>query len=369
MRAEDGSVRVLCATDDLNQDLNNGVRALAFDSTGKPLAGWPVDVHGYWISGLVIGDALTLFASRSLGDVEVEGQPISDGGIVTIGADGTTSDGARVTGLGNCCRWVLGPDRIAYGTVPFDSAPTGGSGEASQISALDSSGVRPGWPVTFDGSASDPALRNDGRIVLVVASIDRTTSRVLVFDDDGQRVSASSAELPIETAVSPGTTGGCTPSYPIAPLVASDGTIFVFSEIDDAVFALDPALDVRPGWPYRPATPLGRRDPRLVREDAFCSVLGVPGVGPDGALYVPLQARDSTVGGSLVAIGADGTIRPGWPVELRRPGAEFWSVVVGSDGTAYALAIEPEAGDTSSASILAIAPDSSVLYTTTIIEP
>jgi len=62
-------------------------------------------------------------------------------------------------------------------------------------------------------------------------------------------------------------------------------------------------------------------------------------------------------------------VRPGWPVELRRPGAEFWSVVVGSDGTAYVLAIEPEPGDTTSATVLAIAPDSSVLYRTTIIDP
>jgi hypothetical protein len=59
----------------------------------------------------------------------------------------------------------------------------------------------------------------------------------------------------------------------------------------------------------------------------------------------------------------------GWPVELQRPGAEFWSVVVGSDGTAYALAIEPEAGGVSSATILAIAADSTVVYTTTIIDP
>jgi hypothetical protein len=62
-------------------------------------------------------------------------------------------------------------------------------------------------------------------------------------------------------------------------------------------------------------------------------------------------------------------MRPGWPVELRRPGSAFWSIVVGSDGTAYALAIEPETGDASSATILAIAPDSNVLYRTTIIDP
>jgi hypothetical protein len=93
------------------------------------------------------------------------------------------------------------------------------------------------------------------------------------------------------------------------------------------------------------------------------------GVGPDSVLYLPLQARDATVGGSIVAVGPDGQERPGWPVELQLPGAEFWSVVLGSDGTAYSLAIEPETGDASSASILAIAPDGTVLYRTMIIEP
>ena len=104
-------------------------------------------------------------------------------------------------------------------------------------------------------------------------------------------------------------------------------------------------------------------------EGSYCPSLAVPAVGPDSTLYLPLQARDASVGGSIVAVGPDGRVRPGWPVELTRPGAEFWSVVVGSDGTVYALAIEPETGDTSSASILAIAPDSTVLWTTTIIDP
>jgi hypothetical protein len=79
--------------------------------------------------------------------------------------------------------------------------------------------------------------------------------------------------------------------------------------------------------------------------------------------------RAATLGGSIVAIGPDGRARPGWPVGLKRSGAEFWSVVVAPNGTAYALAIEPEPGDSSSASILAIAADSTVLWTTTIIDP
>lgn len=92
-------------------------------------------------------------------------------------------------------------------------------------------------------------------------------------------------------------------------------------------------------------------------------------VGPDGNLYLPLQARDVSFGGSLVAVGPDGRVPAGWPVELKRPGSEFWSVVVGSDGITYALAIEPETRSTSSGTILAIAADSTVLWTTTIIEP
>jgi hypothetical protein len=86
-------------------------------------------------------------------------------------------------------------------------------------------------------------------------------------------------------------------------------------------------------------------------------------------IYLPLLASSEGVGGSLVAVGVDGRVRSGWPLELTRPGSEFWSVVAGPDGTVYALAIEPEAADTSSATILAIAPDSSVIYSATIVEP
>jgi hypothetical protein len=68
-------------------------------------------------------------------------------------------------------------------------------------------------------------------------------------------------------------------------------------------------------------------------------------------------------------VGADGRVVEGWPVGLRRAGSGFWSVVVSANGTVYALAIEPEPGDRSSATILGIAPDSTVRYTTTIVDP
>ena len=82
-----------------------------------------------------------------------------------------------------------------------------------------------------------------------------------------------------------------------------------------------------------------------------------------------LNAADSpSTGGSVVAIGADGVVRDGWPVGLRRAGAAFSSVVVAPYGLAWALAIEPETKG-SSATVLAIAEDSTVLWTTTIVEP
>jgi hypothetical protein len=239
------------------------------------------------------------------------------------------------------------------------------------MSAVDLSGVRVGRSVSFDGITSMPAFGPGGRVVLAVGSNARRTTRVLVFDPDGQAVAASSPQLPILTAeiVIPDGPYECGLPIPPSPLVALDGTIVVFSEIDTAIVALDASLELLGGWPFRPATPLVRRDPLSNLDGISCPSLAIPAVGPDSTLYLPLQARDATVGGSIIAVGPDGRVRPGWPVELRRAGAEFWSIVVGSDATVYALAIEPEPGEAFSASILAIAPDSTVLYTTTIVEP
>lgn len=364
---EDGSVRVVCTLENTEGNMFSPVGALAFDSQGRLLTGWPVDLEGYNFRGRVGGEELTLFAGSQLGDVVEGGQPSQAGGLVTVAADGTIRSGARVTMFAACCKWAVGPDGIAYGIASGEGL-TEGSDEVSRLTAVDFSGERAGWPVSFLGTPSGPAFGPGGRIVLTVASLVRGTTRVLVFDGDGKAAAASSAELPIATAEYP-TTGGCSADNPQWPLVAQEGTTYVFSELDTAVVAFDPSLQVMTGWPYRPAAPLVRRDSRYIKEDAFCPSLGVPAVGPESILYMPLQARDATVGGSIVAVGPDGRVRSGWPVELQGPGSEFWSVVVGSDGTAYALAIEPESSSTSSASVLAIAPDGTVLWTARIIEP
>jgi hypothetical protein len=364
---DDGSVRVVCRPDDLNQELNNGVRAFAFDSKGSLLAGWPVDLDGWRLAGRVIGDTLALHVVQSLGDVGMEGQPSDNSVDVMVAAAGTILGGAKVP-IDCCFAWAVGPDGVAYGVLHHDAdAP---ALTMSELLAVSVDGVPAGWPVSIEGLASGPSFDSDGRIVLTVASMDRSTSRVLILESDGEGVAAGSAELPIPTSVVVKGDGAyeCGVPMPRPPLVARDGTTFVFSEIDPAIFALGPSLDVIRGWPFRPAAPLVDRY-APTEGDLTCGSLALPAVGPASTLYLPLQARNESVGGSLVAVGPDGRVRPGWPVELRRPGAEFWSVVVGPDGTVYALAIEPEAGDTSSASILAIAPDSTVRWTTTIIDP
>lgn len=94
-----------------------------------------------------------------------------------------------------------------------------------------------------------------------------------------------------------------------------------------------------------------------------------PAIGPGNILYLLHPPRSANVGGSIVAISPNGQVGQGWPVELTRPGAHFRMVDVGADGTVYALAVEPEGSDRSSATIVAMAPDSTVLWTTTIVVP
>jgi hypothetical protein len=368
--AEDGSVRIVCTMENPDGNMFDPVGAFAFEPNGRLRAGWPVSIEGFFITGQVVGDDLTLFVSQSLGDVEIEGQPSFDSGLVTIAADGTIASGVRSTDVGDCCTWKVGLDGIAYGVASGfpDQAPMP---RPSRLTAMDHSGVRSGWPVSFEGIASAPAFGPGGRIALTVASDDAKTSRVLVFEPEGTAVSARSAALPVATAEYTGDTGGCTVGSPQPPVVARDGTTFVYSELDSAIYAIDPSLATIQDWPFEPGAPLAVARPGLESEHeaGYCPASVVPAVAPDRTLYLAIEARDTTVGGRLLALGLDSQVRPGWPVDLLRPGSEFWSVVVGPDGTVYALAIEPESAGSSSATILAIAPDSTVRYRTTIVEP
>jgi outer membrane protein assembly factor BamB len=367
---EDGSVRILCNGTDLPQPDNDvsDARAFAFDAGGRPIAGWPIELRPG--PGTVVGDALVYVEQQILTDTYNDDTVSHEVWVTRIAANGAIRGGTRAPMVGDDEWWDIGPDGVAYG-VELVSGLAKGSPEVSRLTAIDQSGERQGWPVSFNGIASGPAFRPDGQILLTVASSTRKTSRVLRFEPGGNAVAARSAELPLMTGEIVFDDGPyeCGRPVPRPPIVAADGTAFVYSELDTAIFALDPTLTVLPGWPYRPSTALERPNPQSEHYGISCPSLALPAVGPDSTLYLALKARGDAVGGSLVAVGPNGKVRPGWPVELKHPGSEFWKVVVGADGTVYALAIEPESSKTSSATILAIAPDSTVLWTTTIIEP
>jgi hypothetical protein len=359
----DGSVRVVCTLIKPDGEILSPTGVFAFDTSGRLLPGWPMALDGSTLAARMIGDELTMFAGWPLPDNN-DGKPTEERGLVTIGYTGEVRNGTRVPMF--CCENLaaIGPDGVA-------AAVTNTSGEGSQltseITAMDHSGVIAGWPRLVDGIAATPAFVSDGRVLVAAGLPTQTTSDAYAFTRDGQ-VNASS---PISMAMvdeSWHDTGGCG-SSPQQPLVARDGRVVVFSEADTTIAAFEPSLNPDFRWPYRPARPLVRRDERYVKEDAYCPLIAIPAVGPDGSVFLPIQARMATVGGSLVAVNPDARVRPGWPVELKRAGSEFWSVVVGPEGTAFALAIEPESSRTSSASILAIAPDGTVRYTTTIINP
>lgn len=312
----------------------------------------------------MMGDALAFLDLTPHGDLDVPGEPYADVGVVTVAADGELRGGARVPVFDTCCNWAVAPDGVAYG-ISQVSGFAEGTKEAFEVTALGPGGVPGGWPVSLDGMASGPAFRPDGRVVVTVGSVVRETSHVLIFDPGGKAPLARSPVLSIATAES----GLDCVSDMVPPLVRPDGTVIVYSWLDNSIFALDTSLHVVADWPFEPATPLERPSPFRDDEGLNCSSLAIPAVGPDNALILPLLARHEAVGGSVTAVDPNGRVRSGWPVELQRAGSEFWSIVVGSDGTVYALAIEPESGRTSSASVVAMAPDSTVLYTTTIVEP
>jgi hypothetical protein len=319
----------------------------------------------------MIGEELTIltgvYRSDGTGEVWITG----------IGVDGIPHQGVRVAidasaGLGE---WAIGPDGVAYMTFlePFDPSSTAERAKAkSALIAVSSRGIAPGFPVSITGWASQPAFDAAGRVHVALGSPFEPPTRMLVFDTAGRAAPGGSGALDVAAPADYWSIG---PSAHLArPLVGSDATRFVVAGFSDTtVIAIGPSgQPLAAGWPFR--SDVGAQVNDICPPRAACdsTSFAAPAIGPGNVLYVlqsaPFSATGSSGGGSIVAIGPDGRVLPGWPRTLKRDGSGFWSVVVGSDGTAYALAIERESVGYS-ATVLAIAPDSTVRYATTIIEP
>ncbi len=373
---DDGSVRVVCTAEGA-VDGPPHVWAFAFDPGGRSLAGWPVALSccgpGSVVPGRVIGGDLWVLARQYLASPIEVGQPAGNAWIVTVAADGTVRSGAQVPFVEDCCRdtWAVDPSGVAYGTVHHIS--DGSTAPTSELAAVSFAGVPAGFPVAIDGLASGPAFDAAGRIHVTVGSPLKAPARTLTFEANGRAADAGASKLDIAATGEFVGIEGTSDPFPAAPLVHGAGITFVVDTIGGTTVAgVDSEGQAMSGWPYRSAVSL--ESTGSCSAGAVCDGMSWadPTIGPDGTLYLPLQARDATVGGSIVAIRYDGRASRGWPVALRRPGSYFWSVVISDApgfGNVHALAIEPEAGDGFSASILGISPNSTVLWTTTIIEP
>ena len=349
--AADGSIRLVCA-----QESQPDSRDYAFTPDGRPIPGWPIELPSA-IRPRVVGGDLYVLTSVVDDPRAVRLVAVAPDGTHRTGMPLETPDSSSVDSF-----MQLGPDGTGY-LFAYPNAATGDT----EITAFDLGGVRQGWLARVKGRPFGFAFGKDGRIYVTEGQEDGRPSRILVFDRDGVSLPIGSEALPVEATSAYGGAGPF--GGPPPPIVAEDGSSFLVSEEGGTtVYALDATGHVMAGWPYRDAIGLQWSFVQL-GDTGTPSWRSEPAVGPGDILYLLHPPRAATLGGSIVAIGPDGHVRPGWPVGLKRAGAEFWSVVVGSDGTAYALVIEPETGDASSASILAMAPDSTVLWTTAIIEP
>lgn len=360
----DGSVRVVCADGPTDDGQNGSIgRAFAFDDDGRSLPGWPVDIDDAF-TGRVVGDVLALLVYPVIEEGSQAGvlDPVN---LVNIASDGTLRKGVDV--LFACCdnAWAVGPDGIAYATTHRDWSSA--TSIKTDILAFGLNGARPDWPVTIDGNASELAFDARGRIYMVVGSPNERPARTVVLDPDGRVLASGSGDQPI---TSTSTWDGAGADYPGVPIVGADGTSFIVSTEGGTttVAGLDPDGQPLPGWPYR--STLGMEWIGFCNEgDTGCGQeRTVSGVGSRNELYLFHAASSSSTGGIMVAIEPNGRVRSGWPVGLRRAGSMFWSIAVGPDGRVWALAVEPETRGYS-ATILAIAHDSTVVYATTVVEP
>jgi hypothetical protein len=341
----------------------------ALDEEGAIQPGWPA--VGRSIPAEVLGDRY------EVRDAVGEGARL-----VRIKADGTVRLGAVVPMGGYA---VVGPAGTAFSMRRLSE----GSEVTPTITSFDLDGVVPGWPVQLPRGISDPAPGPNGRVYLVEQTsvedpgggVRLGPARIIVLGPNGKPWAEWSVPLPEALPHR----GSWAESYmPMPPLVAADGSAWLVT--DTTATAVDAAGRIRPGWPSRASASLGP-----VGWCPPCDLCGVPCaidcsdwrttpiLGPNNVLYLLQDAPSSTTGGQISAIGPDGKMRDGWPVQLRRPGATFSSAVLGPDGTLYALVIEPETyrdppADSScvateSATVLAIDPDGRVRYRVTVVEP
>lgn len=374
----DGSLRAVCAIEEAGP-----LRAFALDASGHLMAGWPVELPAgglpSWRSDsarVVDGDLYVVLAAW-LADRQTAT-------LVRLSRDGSLLTGVSIhdQDLVGCCA-AIGPDGTAY-LVSYQGSGTPGNVYHTLVSALGLDGLRPGYPVRVEASASVPAFGAGGRVYLAADKSDYTaatatdsSSQVIALDPGGRIADGWPVDLPIDTAAGDSEGVGA----PLPPLVRPDGSVYVVAgspgEGGTIAYAVDPSGGRVAGWPY--VSPAG-----LITVFGgvctCCSFTDSPPVaGPDGTLYLVQHATRTGGGNRLTAVGTNGAIRTGWPVTLTEAGAWFRTKAIGDDGRVYAFAVEPAGtrqdelcGDKSpvySGTVVALDGHGDPIYTTTLVTP
>ena len=356
LAASDGSVRVVCSGPDEGELFPGPQHAFAFTVAGQPLAGWPVEVPCCSNDLRLVDDRLTLVAAIPRTDVEVAGEPYGMLQVITVEGDGAVRAGSEQPLMPDHMEASLGPDGTAYGLRS--------TAEGWEVLAFDSQGARAGWPVQLDGWASRPAFLPDGRIAFTVGTPWQGPTRIVFLDRDGQEA-GEQAEL---SMIPPFDCQGACDDPFASPVVGGD-VMWLPGEADAGRLVTAVGFDGRELPGSRWESPAG------LQYDGFCPEgetgcghrLVGPTVGPDGEVFVAVEATDT--GGAIIAVAPNGSVREGWPVTLTRPGSAFWSLVTAESGVTYALAIEPESDAGFSGTILRLERDSTVSWATTLVEP
>ncbi len=208
------------------------------------------------------------------------------------------------------------------GTVYLATAPWGKDGQAALV-ALGPGGPKPGWPFAPAGVAAfdAPVAGPDGTVYVNGwrygnGSQSTNDSAVWALDASGNVLQGWPVDVP----------GGAE-----GLAVAPDGTAYVIERTAAGgarVVTLDLEGRERLGWPV----PL---DGGLSCGGVSCGPVGAL-VATDGTFYA--QVATSAAANApieIVALGPDGSIRPGWPVRV--PGEAF---ALGPGGLVYAWGVE-----------------------------
>jgi len=375
----DGSVRATCRH-------ASTLRAYALDAVGRLLTGWPVDLPAgdlpSWRSDparVVDGDLYVVLTN-------------SDGAsLVRVARDGSLRLGVAVGDheLVGCCA-AIGTDGTAY-LVAYVGGGQPGDAWQTMLSGLTLDGLRRGYPLEIDGSASVPAFGADGRIYVAVDRADYTvetgadsSSQVLAIEDNGRVVDGWPVELPIDTGA--GDMEGV--GAPLSPLVASDGSVTVVGGAGKGTVAytLGRTGEVRAGWPFRSGSWMVTGVTSVGMSPSGCGMSGLPPVDsppqvePHGTVYVAQRAHgDALDGGNrITAVDLDGDVRAGWPVTLTKNGAWFERFAVGQGGVVFGYVLEPAGTEPDpdfgtckvfSGTIAALDAHGDPIYTTTLVAP